>query len=266
MKKRSKRDIILEEIIKAYLEENLPIGSSLLNERMEKAQVKIPASTIRVYFKKLVDEGVLTQLHISSGRIPTDEAMKGYWVEHIDISEPVHIKNLENFSKIVEDFGLFCTINAHIQERLDEIIKVEDRFLLLILGGEQIVLEYDEKLAIFLEQVKGLNLWQLKQICVQLGINELSEKLDHLVATKILFKKGEKLIFEMNDKNNLSFTLDNSFTLQLNEGLFFDEVLPSGYMAFKSPAIFKGENTHLFCLGELYTDFEGFLRKTKEIK
>ncbi len=258
MKKRSKRDIILEEIIKAYIEENLPIGSSLLNERLN---MQISASTIRVYFKKLSDEGVLTQLHVSSGRIPTDEALKGYWSEHLKLSYPVHIKNEENFSRLVEDFGLYCSINELICERLDEVIEVKGRYLLLVLGDEQIVLKYDENLSIFLEQMRGVNLWELKQLSLTYCLDELSEKLDHLVATKILFKKGEKVVYDM--KENLPF-VDNSFVFKLNEGVFFDEVLPSGYMALKAPAVYNGKNAHLFCLGQLYTDFESFLRRINE--
>ncbi len=261
MKKKNKRDIILEEIIKAYIEENLPIGSSLLNERMG---MQIPASTIRVYFKKLSDEGVLTQLHVSSGRIPTDEALKEYWSEHLNTNYPIHIKSEENFSSLVEDFGLYCSINELICENLDEIIEVKDRFLLLVLGDEQIVLKHDSHLAIFLEQMKGINLWELKQLSIQFGLNELSEKLDHLVATKILFKKGERVVYDMKKDKKLHVFLDNSFILKLNEGVFFDEVLPSGYMALKTPAIFNGKNTHLFCLGQLYTDFESFLRRLNE--
>ncbi len=224
--------------------------------------MQIPASTIRVYFKKLVDEGNLTQLHVSSGRIPTNDAMKGYWLDRIDVSEPIYIGDAENFSKIVDDFRLYCSINSNVGETLDEIIKVEDRFLLLILGEEQIVLKFDENLGLFLEQIKGVNLWELKQISLQMRLDELSEKLDHLVATKVLFKKGEKLIFDLQEQNKLSFDLNNSFTL--DEGVFFDDILPDGYMALKTPAVFQGEITHLFCLGELYTDFESFLRRINE--
>ena len=50
MIKVSKRDLILDSIIQAYLSDNAPIGSSELGSRMG---MSIPASTIRVYFKKL---------------------------------------------------------------------------------------------------------------------------------------------------------------------------------------------------------------------
>ena len=78
MNKFSKRDMILNSIIEAYLRGGSPIGSNELGARMD---VAIPASTIRVYFKKLSDEGEITQLHISGGRIPTVNAMRRYWSE-----------------------------------------------------------------------------------------------------------------------------------------------------------------------------------------
>ncbi len=134
--------------------------------------------------------------------------------------------------------------------------------MLLVLGDEQIVLKYDEHLSVFLEQIKGVNLWELKQLSLTYGLSELSEKLDQLVATKILFKKGEKLVFNMQE--DLPFYADNSFVLKLDNGVFFDEILPDGYMALKTPAVYKGKNTHLFCLGQLYTDFERFLRRINE--
>lgn len=266
MSKISKRDIILQEIIRAYLEENLPIGSSLLNARIKSANIQIPASTIRVYFKKLSEEGILTQLHISGGRIPTNEAMKEYWLNHLNMVEPIYITDQETFGQIVDDFGLYCIINAHTEDTLDEIIRVDDRFLLLILGKEQIVLNFNEKVARFLEEIKGVKLSELKHISLQLGLHELNEKLEYLIATKVLFKKGEKTLFEMADSNNLSFNfiVDANFPKSLNDGLIFDDILPSGYMAIKTPAVFKGEESHLFCLGELYKDFESFFIKTKE--
>ncbi len=262
MSKQSKRDIILQEIIRAYLKENLPIGSSLLNERMS-----IPASTIRVYFKKLSDEGVLTQLHVSSGRIPTCVAMKGYWEQRLDVHQPIYITNPQNFGKVVDDFGLYCMINTDKEESLDEIISVEGRFLLLVLGKEQIVLAYDDKLATFLEELKGVSLSSLKQISLHFGLEELSQKLDYLKANKILFKKGQRAVFDRAKDKALAMekAIEPSLVEELDEGLFFDELVPDGYMAVKTPAVFEGKSSHLFCLGEVYTDFERFFERAKEV-
>lgn len=263
MSSQNKKDVILQEIIRAYLEENLPVGSSQLN-----ARVDIPASTIRVYFKKLSDEGVLTQLHISGGRIPTSEAMKEYWNSHIDVKTPLNIEDQGSFSKIVEDFGLYCLVGAYKRDTLDEIIEVDERFLIIVIGEERIVLDFDQNVVRFLQQIKGVSLVELKQICVQVGLDNLSQELDHIIAKKILFKKGEVTVLDMIKTSNLPFNFlaNGSFLYSLDNGLFFDEVVPDGYMAVKKPVIFKGEESHLFCLGELYTDFESFFKKTKEIE
>lgn len=260
MSKKSKRDIILEEIIKAYLEQNAPIGSSVLNSRMQ-----IPASTIRVYFKKLSSEGVLTQLHISGGRIPTNEAMKNYWQNKLDTSKPVNIQNQEVFTQLVEDFGIYCMISSLEEEYLQEIINVQNRFLMLIIGKHQIILEYNSNVLHFLEDIKGVKLSDLKKISLHVGLNELHEKIQHLIATQILFKQGETIVYDIEKLNDMSLNFDVNFIQNLHEGLFFEDILPDGYMAVKKLAFFKGVPSYLFCLGELYTDFESFFTKTKEI-
>lgn len=265
MQKISKRDIILDAIIKAYLEENSPIGSSLLNERMKS---EIPASTIRVYFKKLSDEGVLTQLHISGGRVPTMGAMKQYWLQQIDVSQPIKISKPQVFRQIVEHYGIYCLIIAQKEATLDEIINVDDRFLLLVIGEDQVALPYNEKVETFLKHVKGATLSKLGDICLQVGLKELYKKLKGLIATKVLFKEGEIIVHEMGQKSteqlSFSFIIESDFPNRLTDGLIFDEVLPTGYMGIKQNAFFKGEESQMFCLGELYTDFESFFTTTKE--
>lgn len=96
MKSQSKRDLILESIIEAYLLDNTPIGSNELNSNL-----CIPASTIRVYLKRLSDEGLITQIHISSGRIPAVKTMQTYWQNELNISEELQIKNADFLGKQV---------------------------------------------------------------------------------------------------------------------------------------------------------------------
>lgn len=264
MQKISKRDIILEAIIKAYLEENSPIGSSLLNERMDS---EIPASTIRVYFKKLSDEGALTQLHISGGRVPTNLAMKQYWLERLDLS-PIQINKPHVFRQIVEHYGVYCLIMAQEEATLDEIINVDDRFLLLVIGQEQIAFPYSEKVALFLEHIKGVSLTKLGEICAQVGLYALKEKLEHLIENRVLFQEGEMIVHKMTKSNqkelSFNFIIDSNFPNRLTDGLIFEEVLPHGYMGVKQEALFEGAESQMFCLGELYTDFESFFNDAKE--
>ena len=107
MIKVSKRDLILDSIIQAYLSDNAPIGSSELCSRMD---VSIPASTIRVYFKKLSDEGAITQFHISGGRIPTVSTMKKYWQSHLKFDEIFKITSSQILSLLINEFDIYCNI------------------------------------------------------------------------------------------------------------------------------------------------------------
>lgn len=265
MQKISKRDIILDAIIKAYLEENTPIGSSLLNEKLES---EIPASTIRVYFKKLSDEGVLTQLHISGGRVPTLGAMKQYWLQNIDVNEPIHISKPQVFKQIVDYYGIYCLINVQKESTLDEIINVEGRFLLLVIGDDQISLPYSSKIEAFLTHIQGVSLSKLGDICLQVGLHNLYKKLKSLIATKVLFKEGEIIVHKMTQTNreelSFNFIVESDFPDTLAKGLIFEDILPEGYMGIKQNVVFEDEESHMFCLGELYTDFESFFTATKE--
>ena len=265
MSRISKRDLILDSIIKAYLEDNLPIGSLELGQRMIQ---DIPASTIRVYFKKLSDEGELTQLHISGGRIPTDRAMKQYWKEKINLKEPLIVSNVLKFQELIRDFGLFCSIDSTQEEKFEEIIEVNKRFLLLVIGDNQLVLKYSDQVARYLPNILGATLKEMQEISAQVGLYELYDKVDNLMANKVLFKEGEVSIYEMtkktNDSNTFRLILDPSFPSTLTDGLYFEDILPEGYMAIKKPAIFEGKEASIFCLGGLYTDFESFFNTTKE--
>lgn len=72
---------ILEAIIKEYLDNASEVGSNLLADKYH-----IPASpaTIRNEMMKLNSLGYLAKSHVSSGRIPTDLALRLYFKELVD--------------------------------------------------------------------------------------------------------------------------------------------------------------------------------------
>ncbi|MBE0495921.1 MAG: HrcA family transcriptional regulator [Campylobacterales bacterium] len=263
MPRVSKRDLILDSIIKAYLEENLPIGSSELGLRMPG---DIPASTIRVYFKKLSQEGVLTQLHVSGGRVPTDVAMKQYWEERLRFDRPLRLS--EKLAPAVDAFGLYCLVLSAMPLQLQEIVNIENRYLLLLLGGEEIVLGYSNPVERFLTSLIGASPKDLESIGAQVGLYELRDKAARVKEAKVLFKRGEMSVYEMAkaEENPTMFRLflDPGFPDALTEGLFFEDLVPEGYVAMKHKAIYQGEDAHVFCLGGLYADYERFFMMTKE--
>jgi len=263
MPRKSKRDLILNSIIKAYLEENLPIGSMELGSRMPG---DIPASTIRVYFKKLSQEGALTQLHVSGGRVPTPATMQRYWKERLEFSKPIILGRKLKF--VVRSSNVYCLVNRAQTLKLEEILSVDERYLVLVLGSEALVLSYSEPVARFLPNLIGASVSELENIGAQVGLHELSEKASRLKDAKVLLKEGEMCVYEMakasGNPKMVRLFLDPRFPDSLTDGLHFEEILSQGYMAIKQPVRYQGEDAELFCIGGLYTDFERFFDEAKE--
>ena len=119
MIKVSKRDLILDSIIQAYLSDNAPIGSSELGSRMG---MSIPASTIRVYFKKLSDEGAITQFHVSGGRIPTAATMRDYWRARLNFDETPNIANPSLLKLLSDKFEIYAMVFESKAQTLNEVL------------------------------------------------------------------------------------------------------------------------------------------------
>ncbi len=79
---RDKREkLILFGLVDLYLQSGKPIGSNTLRENGFEA---LSSATIRNYFVKLEEEGLVKQQHSSGGRIPTAAAFRAYAEAHTD--------------------------------------------------------------------------------------------------------------------------------------------------------------------------------------
>jgi heat-inducible transcriptional repressor len=262
MKSASKQDLILEAIIKAYLEENLPIGS---HELQSKIPIEISASSIRAYFKRLSDEGVLMQLHISGGRIPTRAALKRYWLSRLETDSAIVLGSLSHVRNVVRDYGLYCALEVQSEERLDEVITVGTRYLLLVFGSGEIAISYSPEALRFLNEMVGLSVHDIRLLSHRVGFDELSVKLDRMMVGNVLFQEGDDVLYEMTREDRPLYGFFKERTaLDMKEGIYFEEVVPSGYMALISRAFVGGARAKMLTIGTLESDFEGFLKKAKE--
>jgi len=79
-----KRDI-LRQVVEVYVRTGEPVGSKALVER---AGLRVSASTVRSELAELEMLGLLTHPHTSAGRIPTDEGYRFYAGEVLARQEP----------------------------------------------------------------------------------------------------------------------------------------------------------------------------------
>ena len=262
MSKINKRDLILNSIIEAYLQDNMPIGSSELGSRMSAA---IPASTIRVYFKKLSDEGEITKLHISGGRIPTIAAMRRYWSEIFAISDiNLEINDAEGLKKLCDEFELYCMIFGTIDNELLEILNLNNRYMILNFGEDEIVIKFDSRMYKFLSNLAGVSLNKLELICSQVGLSELKSKIRELKRTKIYFQENEILAFDMFKDRRFKMVFDPSFSLQMDEKLTFSPMFDENFMGLKFSTNYLGNEAQMICAGSIYTDYVKFINLIKE--
>ena len=152
MKKFSKQELILESIIQAYLKSKMPIGSSELQMRLT---LDMSPSTIRIYFKKLSDVGYLAQYHVSGGRVPTQNALMGYWREKIDTTKPVVLKNIDKVKRSTKEHNLFCVLEKSMGGYFKEVINAQNRYLILVFDTHEVILKYNPKVEQFLQRFVG---------------------------------------------------------------------------------------------------------------
>lgn len=262
----NKRDLILNSIIEAYLSENLPIGSHELGSRMS---VSIPASTIRVYFKKLSDEGEITQLHISGGRVPTFSAMYRYWYERESdfLANNINIKSKESVSNLINlayEYDLYCMLFASKVQNLKNLTIANDRFIILEFDDDELVLKYDLRVYKFLSNLIGVNLDQLETFVAQVGLSELRVKIRELKRSKIYVQENEKVALQSFGQELFRSMLEPSFVSNLRYGINMPPIFNEGLLALKLTADYMGNEATLLCAGSVYSDYASFVNQIKE--
>ncbi len=257
----SKKDIILNSVIKEYLKKNAPIGSTELKNKLE---LDMSASTIRVYFKKLSYEGILMQLHTSSGRVPTWIALKRYWKEQFDEIDEIKVSSIDELRNWVREFDIYCMLQLKDDLKLSEIINVEDKFLLIVFEDKSVVLKYNEKVEKFLKSLIGYDIEKVKEISINVGLYELKRKIEHLLMDNIVLKEKEEVLYDMAKSSgfyqNIKSFMNSSLFEHLQNGVYFEELVPQGYMAIKYSTTVDEKEADLFCLGRANKDYKEFLK------
>jgi len=202
---------LLRIIVKDFVETGDPIGSKVL---VDKYTVKISSATIRKEMSFLEQVGLLQSMHTSSGRIPTEEAIRIYINELLDLYElsetqkieldnyynsgQLQVENLlQKVSQVLamssESMGIVtapvCT-NSIIKRV--ELVSVKDNMVLLIMisGAGSI---FQKKIKID----KAVSQEELYEISRFLNQNMKGFELSDLQ------QKGLEFLSDASDKNNV---------------------------------------------------------------
>ncbi len=260
-----KKEFLLHSIIKAYIEHLEPIGSTQLKSMYD---IAYSPATIRGYFKKLGDEGFLAQEHVSSGRTPTTEALKLYWTNKLNFK--LNFVDEDAIEYLSKHIGITVFVQEQKSDTLKDILNVENRYMILEFSSFSITVKYTDMLYRFLTDMIGLELIHIVNISKQVGAYEIYEKVSlhlqnknfHIYNTKDFFSLA--LRFDLDEKSINSF-LKGKVLDSIDEGLYFDEIIPEGYIGICHNCKIKNNDIKILVVGELSKDYEYFYNKISMI-
>jgi heat-inducible transcriptional repressor len=242
-----KKKIILNNLINLYLKENTPVSSGVLKE---KCKLPFSSSTIRNYFQKLDNEGLLLKFHISSGSIPSKEALKRYWYENLKYDN-IKIADV-CLEKLTKEFDLFLTIKKKEFITLKSVINLKNRFIILDFEKYETVFRYSPEVFHFFTQFLNYTIDDLKKIILELKLDIFYNKLN--INEYKLFNK--EFLYKHYKEFSIDKLLTDEIFNQFKKGLSFN----GDYIAYKFDAIIKEEENEMIIIGTLYNDYKNFFK------
>jgi heat-inducible transcriptional repressor len=256
-----RKAMILETIIVEYLRSPNPVGSEQLKQR---SLGEISSATIRKYFKELLDEGYLTQYHISGGRVPTQQAFEHYWMTHFANFESIDVPSLAFLEECSQAYNISTIATIGEVNLLLGIAKVDEMLALLFSSGTK-WMEFDKMVFDFLEQFIGLSVDELRKVALSLHISPLIELLSQTENHKNHhFSYMQEDFFTIASREVAwgNWVIDqilNGRMAQLDQQLYFDDIVPVGVMALNIDVLIESKRAKLVCLGGISQNFNGFL-------
>jgi heat-inducible transcriptional repressor len=256
-----KKEFLLQSIIKAYIEHLEPIGSSQLKSMYD---ITYSPATIRGYFKKLGDEGYLAQEHVSSGRTPTTEALKQYWTSKLNfVIENVNVQSLQYYASQI---GVSVFIKKEKSDVLQDIINVNDKYMILEFNSFAITVKFSDALFRFLTDMIGISVKDILRISKDVGAYEVYAAIKQTIQNSDFeifnYKEFLKLALTYNfDEMTINTYLKGEILDKVDQGLYFDELLPPEYIGICHKCKIDNEDVKMLVVGELPKNYEYFYKK-----
>ncbi len=272
-----KKEFLLHSIIRAYIENLEPIGSSQLKSMYD---ISFSPATIRGYFKKLGEEGYLAQEHISSGRTPTTEALKEYWSKRLEFDLPYI--NYDKLKELSTQMGLTVLIKQQTKDTLHRVLNVDNVYMILefyktktLNNSEYALTTQNDSYAVtikfnsafykFLNDMVGRSFDDILDISLQVGARHLYTELSDYMQNNIFEIINTKDFLHLALKNDLpeksiNLFLQGDVMMKINQGIYLEELLPDGYIGICHNTNIDGTDIKILVIGDLSKDYEYFYK------
>jgi heat-inducible transcriptional repressor len=272
-----KKEFLLHSIIRAYIENLEPIGSSQLKSMYD---ISFSPATIRGYFKKLGEEGYLAQEHISSGRTPTTEALKEYWSKRLEFDLPYI--NYDKLKELSTQMGLTVLVKQQTKDTLHRVLNVDNVYMILefyktktLNNSEYALTTQNDSYAVtikfnsafykFLNDMVGRSFDDILDISLQVGARHLYTELSDYMQNNIFEIINTKDFLHLALKNDLpeksiNLFLQGDVMMKINQGIYLEELLPDGYIGICHNTNIDGTDIKILVIGDLSKDYEYFYK------
>ncbi|MDR1451347.1 MAG: hypothetical protein LBI57_03320 [Helicobacteraceae bacterium] len=257
MQAKDARQEILNAVVYSYVRNPQPIGSMQLKEAIS---ADLSAATIRNYFRRLVEEGFLTQLHSSGGRIPTDLALKSYWISAIDPNGTCAIDE-ETIENAARAYGLYALLATREPNRLLEVTKSRMGRILAAFEFGETALGANAAIERLLNEFCGYDIIDLIEIARSNRVDALYSALLKIERGRVRRYNADALIgYARGFCVDFDRLYNGAIASEMNAQLLFDA--PSMIVAHK---VTKGEKpAMLVAFGVMNRDFLGFINYIKK--
>jgi len=256
------KDEILRSVVIHYIGDETPIGSVQLQKEYA---LDISSATIRNHFKKLVIEGMLEQLHSSSGRIPTNEALIAFWTNEIKGNRPLQIRSAETLKRSAERFHIYVSLESDRENRLVKAEAYDDKYIILSFEEGAVMIPFNRAVERFLGEFSGLEIRELVNLSRQMGIGSLTQALLDFIKKYGFVRFNKEALIDIAHNNPVwseayfdpYFNGDAGFLL--HEGINIDQTVPYGCLAGRQRCLLDGKEYIMTYLGEASRDYRSFL-------
>ncbi|MEY4503745.1 MAG: hypothetical protein RL154_37 [Pseudomonadota bacterium] len=268
MERSNRHAKILECVISEYIRTLEPIGSEQLKSLIG---LEASAATIRNHLKVLMQEGLLTQAHTSGGRMPSVVAMQSFWSDRLAEMHSAQVSTFEALEDATKAYQISVTVSFYETNTLLNVISVDGRFIIAEFNGGELLFNGGDEMYRFLQEFIGYDILSIKAAAERFNVLEVVSKISKFLSGKSskaqVLNPEALMLLAQNDaywaQHFLSKFMNGYILLQTNDGLYFENIVPCGFIALKTEAKIEDKNAQMLCVGHLSRDFGGFFTQIK---
>jgi transcriptional regulator of heat shock response len=135
---KKRRDMILSFIMESYVEDGRPVSSGALQQKYD---LPYSSATIRNVMVELDEMGYITNVHTSSGRVPTQEGFR-YYITFL-------MPRRHEYQEVLENDIVFYRARFETARKLDEVLDTSSKMISDITHQAGVSFSEDDKERVF---------------------------------------------------------------------------------------------------------------------